>query len=294
MPSLSEHEHGAEQAAYMEKTGHAPRLSLFVITYNEEKNLDACLNAVHDLCDEIIVVDSGSADGTREVASRYGARFLTRKFDGFAAQKGYALAQCSGEWALSLDADEIPDEELKESIRNIVREQKAEADSSQDNAAGYEILRVNYFLGRRMRHSGLKNDIILRLVRRKKAEFTGGLVHEKLEVKGPVRRIEKGHLKHYSYSSIHNYFDKFNKYTTLGAHKKAESGRRPCLFLSFIRIPFDFLRRYIFQLGVLDGAQGFIWCAFSAFYPFVKYMKWWELLNPGGINNAVSTEDGGD
>ena len=268
-----------------------PKLSLFVITFNEEKNLDRCLKAAHGICDEIIVVDSGSSDGTKAVAEHYGAKFFTRKFDGFAAQKGYALAQCSGEWVLSLDADEVLDAELKESIRKIACGHTAESGDGDrgENAAGYEILRVNYFLGRRMRYSGLKNDIILRLARREKAEFTGGLVHEKLEAKGSVRRIESGHLQHYSYSSIHNYFEKFNKYTTLGAAKKAESGSRPGLFLSFIRIPLDFLRRYILQLGILDGPQGFIWCAFSAFYPFVKYMKWWEILSCGGNNGAVSS-----
>ena len=250
-----------------------PRLSLFLITFNEEENLGRCLEAAKDICDEIIVVDSGSTDKTREIAEKYGARFYTRKFDGFAAQKGYALSQCSGEWALSLDADEVLDEELKAEIRSM-----AEGGDSSQSADGYEILRVNYFLGRRMRHSGLKNDIILRLVRREKAKFTGGIVHEKLEVSGGnVKMIEKGHLKHFSYSSIHNYFEKFNKYTTLGAKKKAESGRNPNLFVSFIRIPFDFFRRYILQLGILDGAQGFIWCSFSSFYPFVKYMKWWEI-----------------
>jgi len=245
-----------------------PKLSLFIITFNEEKNLGRCLEAAKDICDEIIVVDSGSSDGTKEIAEKYGAKFLTRKFDGFAAQKAYALSKCTGEWALSLDADEVLDEDLKSEIRNAV------AGGGSD---GYEILRVNYFLGRRMRHSGLKNDIILRLVRREKAKFIGGLVHEKLEVSGGVSRINNGHLKHYSYSSIHDYFEKFNKYTTLGAKKKEESGRNPNLFISFMRIPFDFFRRYILQLGILDGAQGFIWCAFSAFYPFVKYMKWWEI-----------------
>ena len=172
-----------------------PRLSLFLITFNEEENLGHCLEAAKDICDEIIVVDSGSTDKTREIAEKYGARFYTRKFDGFAAQKGYALSQCSGEWALSLDADEVLDEELKAEIRSI-----SEGGDSSCSADGYEILRVNYFLGRRMRHSGLKNDIILRLVRREKAKFTGGLVHEKLEVSGGnVKSIGKGHLKHFSY-----------------------------------------------------------------------------------------------
>lgn len=247
-----------------------PKLSLFVITYNEENNLGQCLEAAKEICDEIVIVDSGSSDRTKEIAEKYGARFYVRKFDGFAAQKGYALSKCTGEWALSLDADEVLDEDLAKEISNITH-------SAVNTATGYEILRINYFLGRMMRHSGLKDDIILRLVRRKNAKFTGGLVHEKLEIDGNISRIEKGHLKHYSYSSIHNYFEKFNKYTTLGAKKKAEKGRKPNLFISFIRIPFDFFRRYFLQLGVLDGAQGFIWCAFSAFYPFVKYMKWWEI-----------------
>ncbi|MCR4819892.1 MAG: glycosyltransferase family 2 protein [Elusimicrobiales bacterium] len=253
------------------------KLSLFIITFNEERNLARCLEAASGICDEIIIVDSGSTDGTKAIAEKYGAKFFTRKFDGYAAQKGYALAQCTGEWALSLDADEFIDEALKAEIRKI-KEQPC-GGNADAMPAGYELLRVNYFLGRRMKHSGLKNDVILRLARRDKAKFTGGLVHEKLEVSGAVSRISAGHIQHYSYCSIHNYFEKFNKYTTLGAAKKAESGRRPNLFISFIRIPFDFFRRYLLQLGILDGAPGFIWCAFSAFYPFVKYMKWWEADN---------------
>lgn len=248
------------------------KLSLFIITYNEEKNLRLCLESASSICDEIIVVDSLSSDGTKQIAESFNAKFYTRKFDGFAAQKSYALSKCSGEWALSLDADEFINAELAQAIKQTI-----ESDNKEIN--GYNLLRINYFLGRCMKYSGLKNENILRLVRRNKAKYIGGLVHEKIEVDGKICQLKDGHIQHYSYSSIHDYFEKFNKYTSLGAEKKASESCKPKIFLSLMRIPFDFLRRYIFQLGFMDGVQGFIWCAFSAFYPFVKYMKLWEIVS---------------
>jgi len=242
-------------------------ISLFMITYNEEKNIAGCIRDVKSLVDEIIVVDSFSSDKTAEIAESLGAKVFKRKFDGFTNQKNYALSLVTKEWALNLDADELITDDLKKDV--LVKSEQNEYD-------GFWFRSRSYFLGRKMNFSGLQSVKKMCLVRAKKARFEGGLVHERLIVDGPTA-VLGGHIKHYSYSSLRNYFEKFNKYTSLGARSKYEAGKRADVFLCCLRLPFDFFRRYILQLGILDGVPGLVWCAFSAFYPFVKYMKLWEL-----------------
>ena len=243
------------------------KITLFLITRNEADKLAKCLNSAKDIVDEIVVVDD-SQDNTAQIAQQFGARVVTHPFEGFTAQKNFALRQVKTEWALSLDADEVLTPQLAQEIRQAVENTPFD---------GFELTRVNCFLGQRMQHGGLKEEHILRLVRTPKAQYEGGLVHEKLCVQGQTARL-KNVFMHYSYNDIETYFEKFNKYTTLAAHTLHQNGKKRCFAAVLCIIPLEFLRRYVLKLGFLDGIRGFIWASFSTFYIFVKYMKLW-LLN---------------
>ncbi len=243
------------------------RISLFIITKNEESKIAKCILSARPLVNEIIVVDSASNDNTVKICKELGALVYVHAFNGFTKQKNFALSKVTNPWALSLDADEELTPELIAEIRQVLQ---------QPDADGYELGRINDFLGKRMQHGGLKKEYILRLVRTKKAAFTGGLVHEKLVVQGPVRRLKHPFI-HHSYDDIETYFEKFNKYTTLAARTMFENGKRFHLVRVLLTIPFEFFRRYILKAGFLDGLRGFVWAAFSSFYVFVKYIKLWYL-----------------
>lgn len=242
-------------------------ISLFIIAKNEEAKIASCIASAEGLADEVVVVDAYSEDNTLQTARQAGARVYQRRFDGFAAQKNFALSKVRSAWALNLDADETLSPELKEEIRSVIKN---------TSHAGFDIPFSNYFLGKKMNHSGLNKEYHVRLVRTDKARYEGGLVHEGLKVDGTVGKL-RGHIRHYSYDSIESYFRKFNKYTSLAARQMYAGGRRFSLPFVLITIPFEFLKRYALKLGILDGMRGFLWACFSSFYVFVKYMKLWAL-----------------
>ena len=243
------------------------RISLFLIARNEERKIAACIASAKDLVSEVIVVDSYSKDKTPQIAAEMGALVFQRPFDNFTAQKNFALSKVSSPWALSLDADETLSAELKQEIRAAIKN---------TSCNGFRLRRMNSFLGRRMKHSGLNKEYILRLVRTKKATYKGGLVHEYLYVDGAIDTL-KAPFYHDSYETIEDYFHKFNKYTSLAAQQMYRNGRKFNLIAVLFTIPFEFLKRYVLKLGFLDGIRGFIWASFSSFYVFVKYIKLWYL-----------------
>ena len=156
------------------------QITLFIIARNEADKIAKCLSSAKDTVDEIVLVDD-STDDTAAIAKQFGARVYTHPFEGFTAQKNFALSQVKTPWALSLDADEVLTPELAQEIRQAVQ------NTAYD---GFELTRVNCFLGQRMLHGGLKKEHILRLVRTEKARYEGGLVHEKLCVQGPTARLK--------------------------------------------------------------------------------------------------------
>ncbi len=242
-------------------------ISLFIITKNEGDKIKACIESAKAICSDIIVCDSGSTDDTVKVAGEMGAKVVQHEFIGFADQKNYALSQCTGKWALSLDADEVISKELAEEIANL-------PDETEFN--GFNIHRVNYFLGGRMNHSGLDNEYILRLIRIGSGKYRDVLVHEGLEITGKIGRLNNEML-HYSYADLENYFNKFNKYTSLAARDLKAKNRKFSILGTILRLPFEFLKRDVLKLGFLDGLRGFIWAACSTFYVFVKYIKLWDI-----------------
>lgn len=244
-----------------------PRISLFIIAKNEAPRIAPCILSAQGLVSEVVVIDGDSTDNTAQVCKDLGARVYTRTFDGFATQKNFALSKVTTEWALNLDADERLSPALKEEILRAVQAPQT---------TGYYLPFCNYFLGKKMRFSGLNKEKHLRLVRTAKARYVGGLVHEGLEVEGPLATL-KHPVNHFSYDTIEAYFTKFNKYTSLAANQLHQNGRRFCLLRVLLTLPFEFLKRYVLKLGVLDGMRGLLWASFSTYYVYVKYAKLWQL-----------------
>jgi glycosyltransferase involved in cell wall biosynthesis len=239
-------------------------LSAVIITLNEEANIAACLDSVA-FCDERIVVDGGSTDATVAIATARGARVVVRPFDGFGAQKGYAVSQATGDWILSVDADERVSAELAAAIRQAVT--GAEHD-------GYEVSRLSYFCGRPMRHSGWFPDYVLRLFRRVRGRFSDHLVHERVICDGRVGRLA-GTLHHHSVARLEQALSRVDRYSTAGAAMLVDSGRKVTFASGITHGLWSFLRAYVLRLGFLDGREGFLLAVANAEGTYYRYMKAW-------------------
>ncbi|GBD86233.1 glycosyl transferase family 2 [bacterium BMS3Abin03] len=240
------------------------KISCVLITFNEEENLKKSLPAV-SWCDEIVVVDSGSSDNTLEVCEKFNCKIFHREFDGFGPQKRFAVSKAENDWILSLDADEVISEELKNEILSELNKEKI-------NYAGFLIPRRLYFLGRKFKHGRESKDYQLRLFNRNYGNYTKDKVHEKVIVKGEVKKLKK-ELLHFSYSSIHQYFEKFNSYTSRAAEELYKQGKKKSIVAIVFSLPVYFVKNYFIYVNFLNGFQGFLWALFSSLYPVVKYFK---------------------
>ncbi len=242
------------------------RLSVTVIAWNEEERLRACLDSVA-WADEIIVVDAESTDKTAALAREFTDRVWVRPWPGFAAQKNFALDQASGDWVLSLDADERVTPELADRIRSIV-ERGGPAD-------GYSVPRRNIFWGAWVRHGGLYPDYQLRLFRRGAGRFAEDAVHESVRVGGPVEVLAEP-LLHQSYRDLEDFVRRSNRYSTLAAQDWLRHGR-PVSLAALIMKPLGrFLSMYIVRTGFLDGWRGLVLAVLYAEYVFLRTAKAWE------------------
>jgi len=240
----------------------SPKISAFLITFNAERKLESCLQAL-SWVDELIVVDSFSADETVEIAKHHGAKVSSRPFTDFAEQKNAAQGLCSGDWLLSIDADEVVSDELREEIRNVIK--------SADSCDAYHIPRRSMIFGREFRFSGTQDDRPLRLFKKGAATFRQP-IHEIVTVRGSVGTL-RSFLMHFTYPSEDDYFVRFNRYTSLEAKYLAEKGIHPNLVDFVLRPVGLFLKLYVIKQGFRDGYPGFLFCLFSARYVFVKYSK---------------------
>jgi glycosyltransferase involved in cell wall biosynthesis len=243
-------------------------LSVVIITLNEEANLARALASVA-WADEIVVVDSGSTDRTREVAESFRAKFYAESWKGFAAQKNSALAKASGEWILSLDADEEVEPALGDEIRTVL--------GSSPSVAGFWIPRKNFFLGRWIRHGGYYPDRKLRLFRRGTAAFEDRLVHEDVRLNGASSSL-KNNLLHHAYPTLNDYLEHMNRYSSLGAEMAVAKHPRGFSFVDIVVRPkLTFFYNYFLRLGFLDGQEGLLLHLYHAGYVSWKYAKAWEL-----------------
>ncbi len=252
------------------------RLTATLITFNEEQNLPRVLASLADLADEIVVVDSGSTDRTREIARQHGARVLSRPFTDFAEQKNFAAAQSSNGWILSLDADEELSPELRESLWTW----KQQAPTG----VAYEFARRASYLGGWIRHSGWYPDRKARLYRSDRAHFVGR-VHESLAVDGPVGRLDGG-LYHYTARTFSEHVAKVDTYTTLAAEQLFAAGRRRWRLAMVLAPPWTLLHTLILQRGFLDGYRGWLIARMAARYVFLKYRKLGRLVERGASKPA--------
>lgn len=243
-------------------------ISAVMITLNSERLLPAVLDALA-WCDEVVIVDSGSTDQTLSIAQKKGARVLHRDFDGFGTQKGYAVAQAKNDWVFVVDADEVVTPELRDEIRSRV--------GQEPGVAGYKVPISLIFLGRLMRHGGEFKMPHLRLFNRTFGTYNTRRVHEDVELAGGRVPTLANHMLHDSYGSLHEYFEKMNRYTTAGARDLQGRGKRASLGQVIVRLPFTFLKEYLLKMNLLNGYSGFVWSLFSAMYPVVKYAKLHEL-----------------
>lgn len=241
------------------------RLSAFLIVHNEEKHLAECLASLAGLADEIVVVDDGSTDGSVRIAEAHGAMVVHREFDGFGRQKQAALELTTGEWVLSIDADERVPPALAEEIRSTLCDVNA--------SEGYWMRRELVYMGRLMRFGGTRNDWVLRLARRDRARFVPVPVHERMIVEGRERRLRAA-LLHLKYGSLGEHVRHINRYTDMIAEQKRMRGERFHPW-HLLRIPLELFVRLVLRLGVLDGKAGLIYGVMASYYGFLKHAKTW-------------------
>ncbi|MCF8721511.1 glycosyltransferase family 2 protein [Nitrospina gracilis] len=241
-------------------------LSVILITKNEAPRIRQCLESVR-WADEIVVLDSGSTDGTPDICREYTEQVFDVDWPGFGPQKNRALDRATGDWILSIDADEVVTDALRDEIERTLRKPKYN---------GYKIPRSSHYVGRRIRHSGWTPDYVVRLMKKGSGGFTNSLVHEKLEIAGKVGRL-KNPLIHYSFDTFEDVIDKMNRYSTYNAQMLYEQDRDSSLMEAVGRGLWAFVRTYILKRGFLDGRQGFQLAVSNAEGTYYKYVKLMEL-----------------
>jgi len=240
-------------------------VSVFIVTLNEEKNLDRLLASLKEF-DEIVVVDSGSIDQTANVAMRYGAKFLKKEWESYSKQKQFAMTQCKNEWVLNLDSDEELNSSIKSAINKIVQEGKHDS---------IRFKRNDIFINKPFsRFSKKPNN--LRLYKQSKARFNEKkLVHESADISGSELYINEC-FEHYGYNRIFDLIEKSNKYSTLKSLEKFNNGKKSKTFKLFFIFIFTFFKKYLLERYVFSGKRGYINSVISAFYAFSKEAKLFE------------------
>jgi glycosyltransferase involved in cell wall biosynthesis len=248
-----------------------PGLTGIVPTFDEEQNLEACLASFAEICDEIIVVDSGSRDRTVEIARRFTDRVYVRPWVDYRTFLKFAMPRARHRWLLIVDADE----RLTPSLGKQIRE-RVEAEGA--GAVGFRMKRSSHFMGRRIRYSGWQNDFVYRFFRKGKGGPREREVHPGIVIDGPIEALD-GLLLHFPYPTLEDYFGKFNRYTSAAARDRLKAGKRASWSDRFLSPPARFLRTYFLRYGFLDGYPGFVLSVLGAFYVFARYTKMWQMQN---------------
>lgn len=252
------------------------KLSVIIITFNEEQNIELCLDSVQEIADEILVVDSQSTDKTEEICLSKGARVVQHPFSNFVEQKNFATQEAQYDHVFSIDADEYVSEELKKSILGIKQNWQYDA---------YEMKRLNNYCGQWIKHSGWYPGWKPRIFDRRKGKWDGMLVHETLKMDSDTSMGQlQGDLLHNAYESISEHFHKTNKYTDLTAQEAFSKGKKSGIIKIWISPIIRFIRDYIIKSGFRDGYYGFVICRISALATFLKYSKLLQMWRDQASN----------
>jgi len=252
-----------------------PKLSIAIITHNEELNIRRTLESVK-WADEIVIVDSGSTDKTVTICGEYTKHVVHQDWLGYSSQKNHAIDKTSGDWVLCLDADEPIEPALVDEIKAII--------SSPDALDGYRIPRKTFFLGKQIHYGGWYPDYNLRLFRKGKGRFEERAVHESIKMQSPAGWT-KNAILHYAYPDLASYMASIDKYSSLAADVMAEKGinRFKTGWINlFFRPMATFVFRFFFRRGFLDGKHGLALNLFHSYYVFAKYAKVWERREKNG------------
>lgn len=246
-----------------------PTLSVILITRNEEANLRDCLTSLGGLAQQVVVVDTASTDRTIEIATEWGAT-LSQPADwpGFGPQKNRALDLATGEWVLSLDADERLTPELRSEIAAVL--------ANPEKATCFAIPRLSWYCGRFIRHSGWSPDYVDRLFKRGTARFSDDLVHERLIASGPVAKLASPML-HYSFMDFSQVLQKIDRYSSASAQQAFAKGKKSSPTKAILHGIWSFVRTYFVRLGFLDGPHGYALAVSNAQGTYYRYMKLWQL-----------------
>ncbi len=246
-----------------------PTLAVALIVKNEAQELPFCLNSVKDWVDEMIVLDSGSTDGTQAIAQSYGAKvYSNTHWPGFGKQRQLAQTYIKSDYVLWLDADERVTPELKAQIQAAV--------ASDESHTLYQINRLSEVFGKKIHHSGWYPDYVTRLYRTKDTQYDDSLVHESVVVPAgfTLKKLD-GHLLHYTYKTLHQYLNKSASYAQAWAEQRAAKGKKASLWSACSHALARFFRMYILKRGFMDGKHGFLLAVLSAHSVFVKYAELW-------------------
>lgn len=256
----------------MQEENKRATISAFVVCKNEEKKIEKCLNSV-SWCDEIIVVDSHSTDNTLELCKKYTDKIYIRDWPGFRLQKQFGLDQCTSEWVINLDADEVVSEGLKNEIIKKINSPK----TYEKNVTGFQLSRVVFYMNRWWRKGGWYPEYRLRLVKRDKTVWGGDEPHEHAIIKeGKIEKL-KGELEHYTYGDIFHHLQTLNNFSNISANVLYKKGKTAKFYNVAINPIMRFIKFYFLKRGFLEGFPGFVVAVIESYYVFLKYIKLWEL-----------------
>jgi len=238
-------------------------ISVVIITFNEEKNIERCLLSIKEIADEIVVLDSFSTDATAAICSKHKVKFVQREWEGYSSSKNYANRLAQHDWILSLDADEALSEDLQKTILEL------KSNSLQTSSFN----RLTNYCGTWIKHSGWYPDVKIRLFNRNTTTWQGTL-HEELSLpKNETVRHFNLDILHYSYYNLQDHLSQIEKYTSIAAKDLYNRGKRPPAFKMFLNAWAKFVSHYLIHLGFLDGWAGFTIARYSAYATFLKYKK---------------------
>ena len=244
-------------------------VSVYVLTFNNRRTIERCLKSL-GWAEELVVVDSYSTDGTYEISKQYTGKVYQRKWTDHRDQYQYAADHTTKDWILFVDADEEIPEELAEEIRRVLR-------GKANDVVGFVVYRRTYYLGRWIRYGGWYPDYEIRLYRRDKGRWQGGL-HAKVVVKGEIGALKNQYL-HFTYRDISDQIQTIDKYSRIAAEDLLRNGEEFNLLKLLLHPPFRFIKEYLFKSGFRDGLPGLIIIVSTMFYVFIKYAKLWELTH---------------